>query len=149
MNSKQIALVRKTCSDVAPVADSTAEVFYQKLFQLNPALRPVFAGHLHERGRHLLETVEAAARVTDKPDLLASVMADLDNHQIASAAGDRRYEAIGAALILAFRQGLGPAFTPDARQAWIALFDYIDGTMKAKTRQCVNSSSHPEFGAAA
>lgn len=145
MNSQQIALVRQTCTEVAPIADSTAEIFYQKLFQLSPSMRSVFAPGLRERGRQLMETVEAATQIMDHRKAMTSAFAELGSRQMALAAGNNRYEAVGAALILAFRQGLGPSFTPEARQAWIALFDYIDETMKADG----NRPTEPSFAAAA
>ena len=61
MNSKQMELVRQTCKEVAPIADSAAELFYTKLFTIDPALRPVFVSQLDNRGHRLMQMVEAAA----------------------------------------------------------------------------------------
>ena len=89
--------------------------------------------------------VEAATQIMDHRGTMTSAFAELGSRQMALAAGNNRYEAVGAALIVAFRQGLGPSFTPEARQAWIALFDYIDETMKADG----NRPTEPSFAAAA
>jgi len=149
MNSKQMDLVRQTCKEVAPIADSAADLFYTKLFQIDPALRPVFVAQLDNRGRRLMQMVEAAAEALDKPTTLAPALAGLGSRQVASATSDHRYETVGAALILTFRQGLGPAFTPEARQAWIELFDNIEGMMKAEAAGSAPSSSGPLFSTAA
>jgi hemoglobin-like flavoprotein len=149
MNSKQISLVRQTCAEVAPIADSAADLFYTKLFQIDPALRPVFAPQLDDRGRRLMQMVEAAAGALDQPSTLAPALAGLGSRQVASTAGDRRYETVGAALLLTFRQGLGPAFTPEARQAWIELFDCIDGMMKAEGGRANPHPTEPSFATAA
>jgi hemoglobin-like flavoprotein len=149
MNAKQMDLVRQTCKEVAPIADSAADLFYTKLFQIDPALRPVFAAQLDNRGRRLMQMVEAAAGALDKPATLAPALAGLGSRQVASTTSDHRYETVGAALILTFRQGLGPAFTPEARQAWIELFDSIDGVLKKEKTGSAPGTSGPLFATAA
>jgi hemoglobin-like flavoprotein len=149
MNSKQMDLVRQTCKEVAPIADSAADLFYTKLFQIDPTLRPVFVAQLDNRGRRLMQMVEAAAEALDKPTTLAPALAGLGSRQVASTTSDHRYETVGAALILTFRQGLGPAFTPEARQAWIELFDNIEGMMKNETAGSAPASARPLFATAA
>ena len=93
--------------------------------------------------------VEAAAGAVDKPTTLAPALAGLGSRQVASKTADRRYETVGAALILTFRQGLGPAFSPEARQAWIELFESIDRMIKAESRRNTPTPTEPSFAAAA
>lgn len=149
MNSKQMELVRQTCKEVAPIADRAADLFYAKLFQIDPALRPVFALQLDERGRRLMQMVEAAAGALDRPATLAPALAELGSRQVAFTTADHRYETVGAALILTFRQGLGPAFTPEARQAWIELFDSIESKLKSEPAGSAPALSVPLFSTAA
>jgi hemoglobin-like flavoprotein len=145
MNSKQMELVRQTCKEVAPIADSAADLFYTKLFQIDPTLRPVFALQLDERGRRLMQMVEAAAGALDRPATLAPALAELGSRQVAFTTADHRYETVGAALILTFRQGLGP----EARKAWIELFDSIESKLKSEPAGGAPALSVPLFSTAA
>jgi hemoglobin-like flavoprotein len=45
------------------------------------------------------------------------------------------YDTFGAALILTLEQGLGAAFTAEARAAWIDLYALIARTMQEGARE--------------
>lgn len=40
-----------------PIANTPATLFYGKLFELDPAVRPLFRGDLTEQGRKLMRTI--------------------------------------------------------------------------------------------
>jgi len=53
MTPEQIAIVQTTFRSVAPISDTAAQLFYGKLFELDPTLKPLFRGDMHEQGRKL------------------------------------------------------------------------------------------------
>ena len=48
---------------------------------------------------------------------------------------DRHYATVGEALIWTLGQGLGPAFTDEARDAWLAAYTLLAGVMQAGAAQ--------------
>ena len=50
MNAEQIALVQTSFDLILPIADTAAALFYEQLFTLDPALRPLFSGDMPEQG---------------------------------------------------------------------------------------------------
>ena len=42
MNSTQIELVQNSFKSVLPISDQAAELFYGRLFELDPAIRDMF-----------------------------------------------------------------------------------------------------------
>src|SRR5260370_17377099 len=54
MNPDQQALVRESFKKVVPISVTAASLFYGRLFELNPKLRPLFKGDLAEQGRKLM-----------------------------------------------------------------------------------------------
>jgi len=44
MNLIQKALVQTSFAQVRPIADAAAALFYRRLFELDPTLRPLFNG---------------------------------------------------------------------------------------------------------
>ena len=44
MNPEQIALVKSTFEQVRPVSDAAASMFYDRLFEIEPATKPLFDG---------------------------------------------------------------------------------------------------------
>ena len=51
MTPEQIADVRSSFAAIRPISAKAAALFYTRLFQLDPSLRPMFARDLQEQGR--------------------------------------------------------------------------------------------------
>ena len=67
MNATQIDLVRSSFARVQPIADTAAAIFYEKLFALDPTLRPLFKGDIAVQGQRLMMMIAAAVRLLDRP----------------------------------------------------------------------------------
>ncbi len=57
MTPDQRRLVRDSFARVAPIAEQAAELFYGRLFELDPALKPLFKGDMKEQGRKLMAMI--------------------------------------------------------------------------------------------
>ena len=130
MTSNQIELIRRSFAQVAPIADTAAALFYQRLFELDPALRPMFPPSLGEQGRKLLQMIGAAVGQLDKPQVLLPVLQNLGRRHTGYGVEERHYDTVGTALIWTLEQGLGAAFTAEVRTAWVALYTLVATTMK-------------------
>jgi hemoglobin-like flavoprotein len=53
MNADQIAIVQETFEKVRPISETAAELFYKRLFELNPSFKPLFKGDMKKQGRIL------------------------------------------------------------------------------------------------
>lgn len=51
MNPRQIQLVQASFAKVAPIADTAADLFYTRLFELDPSLSRLFRGDRSEQGK--------------------------------------------------------------------------------------------------
>jgi hypothetical protein len=60
MIPKQIELVQVSFQMVQPIADKAARLFYDRLFEIDPALRPMFRGDIGEQGRELMQIIGVA-----------------------------------------------------------------------------------------
>jgi hemoglobin-like flavoprotein len=131
MTPRQIALVQETFEQVAPVADVAATLFYARLFDLDPSLRPMFAPDLDEQKRKLMQTIGVAVRgLGDITSLLTAVRA-LGARHAGYGVIDAHYATVGAALIWTLGHALDEAFTDEVRDAWIAVYTLLADTMKA------------------
>ncbi len=117
MNLIQKALVQTSFAQVRPIADAAAALFYRRLFELDPTLRPLFNGDMEEQGRKLMEMIGLAVKGLDRPDTLLPALAALGRRHAGYGVSERDYETVGEALIWTLEQGLGPSFTPDIREA--------------------------------
>lgn len=59
MTPDQIACVQSSFAKVQPIADAAASLFYARLFETAPEVRPLFRGDMTEQGRKLMATLAA------------------------------------------------------------------------------------------
>jgi hemoglobin-like flavoprotein len=130
MNTSQKALVQTSFAQVQPIADAAAALFYRRLFELDPTLRPLFKGDMEEQGRKLMEMLGLAVKGLDRPEALLPALAALGRRHAGYGVNEHNYETVGAALLWTLEQGLGPSFTPDIREAWAALYRFVADTMR-------------------
>ena len=69
MNLAQISLVKSSFEAIRPISeisDSTAEMFYNRLFDLDPSLRPLFKGDIKQQGRKLMQMLSVVVDGLDE-----------------------------------------------------------------------------------
>lgn len=131
MHPQQIQLVRSTFTLVAPGSAYVAATFYRRLFELEPALRPMFRGDLEGQGRKLVEAIGMVVGALHRFETLRPTLQDLGRRHALYGVRDRHYDTVAAALLWTLAQGLGDAFTPDVRDAWAAAYGQVADEMKA------------------
>jgi hemoglobin-like flavoprotein len=131
MNAIQIQLIQGTFARVAPRANVAALVFYRRLFELDPNLRPLFSAEIEEQGRKLMQMLAAAVRLLEKPESLVPVLQDLGRRHVGYGVRDEHYDTVGEALLWMLGETLGPVFTAPAREAWASLYGVVAATMKS------------------
>jgi hemoglobin-like flavoprotein len=131
MTPQQITLVRSSFAKVAPIADSAAKLFYGRLFELDPTLRPLFKSDMEAQGNKLMAMIGGAVSLLDKPDELIPVVTSLGRRHAGYGVEDGHYETVGAALLWTLEKGLGADFTLDVEHAWATTYEVLSNTMKA------------------
>jgi len=129
MNLRQIALVRSSFALVQPIASEAAALFYDNLFRADPTLRQLFKGDMTHQGQRLMGMIGSALQLLDRPAALLPVLRSLGARHAGYRVRPQHYDTVGAALLLTLDQGLGSAFTPEARAAWTELYGVIARTM--------------------
>jgi len=132
MNTIQKELVQKSFAQVRPIAETAAALFYRRLFELDPTLRPLFKGDLEEQGRKLMDMLGVAVKGLDRPEALLPALANLGRRHAGYGVKERDYETVGEALLWTLEQGLGPSFTPEVREAWATVYRLVADTMRVE-----------------
>jgi hemoglobin-like flavoprotein len=131
MTSEQQTLVRDSFAKVTPIAPAAAAMFYDRLFVLDPALRPLFKGDMTEQGRKLMAMIgTAVANLHRLGDILPAVR-DLGRRHAGYGVETSHYDTVANALLWTLEQGLGADFTPATRDAWAACYGAITSEMQA------------------
>lgn len=130
MTPEEIALVQDTWQKVIPIKETAAELFYGKLFELDPALRPLFKGDIKEQGRKLMTMISTAVSGLTRLDQLVPAVQDLGRRHAGYGVTDAHYGTVATALIWTLEQGLGTAFTPAVKGAWVKTYMVLAKTMQ-------------------
>jgi len=130
LTNTQKVLVQESFAAVAPIADDAAVLFYRRLFELDPSLERMFKGDMTEQRRKLMQMLTAAVKGLDRLDQLVPVVEELGRRHAGYHVEDAHYDTVGAALLWTLEKGLGDAFTPDVKDAWVAVYGLLAGTMK-------------------
>jgi hemoglobin-like flavoprotein len=77
MTPESQRLVRESFAKVAPIAPAAAAIFYDRLFALDPALRPLFKGDMAEQGRKLMSMIGTAVADLGQLDAIVPAVRDL------------------------------------------------------------------------
>lgn len=141
MNPKQIELVRQTWEQIHPEADTAGAMFYARLFELDPSLRPLFGADLQPQIRKLTRTIAMAVASLDRLESLAPALRELGSRHTGYGVKDRHYATVGTALLDTLAAGLAEAFTPEAREAWAETYALLAETMKNGAAQAAPSGS--------
>jgi nitric oxide dioxygenase len=130
MTPRQIELVRDTFAAVRPKADAAAALFYTRLFEIAPEVRPMFRGDLAEQGRKLMTTLAFVVAGLHRFDKLRAAVSELGARHAGYGVRDHHYDAVAQALLWTLSQGLGDAFTPEVEEAWTVAYTVLSGAMR-------------------
>jgi len=127
---KQIELVLATWRQVQPVAEDAAALFYTRLFDLDPSLKPMFRGDIKEQGRRLMGMITFAVNGLSRLESLLPGLRALGQRHGSYGVRDEHYDTVAQALLWTLEKGLGAAFTREVKAAWVAAYTALASTMK-------------------
>lgn len=125
----EVALIQSTWAQVVPIADTAAQLFYQRLFELDPELRRLFRTDAATQRRKLIGMLTIVVQGLGRMDRLMSTVEELGLRHAGYGVQTRHFDTVGAALLWTLGQGLGPAFTPEVEQAWARVYRVLAEAM--------------------
>jgi hemoglobin-like flavoprotein len=126
---------------VVPIADTAADLFYRRLFELKPEYRKLFGEDMDSQKKKLLHMLQFIVRslewggtawaedVPPDDDLFLVLLALGRRHSMLYAVPDDAYEAVLESLLWTLDYGLGKAFDDKAQEAWTQVMLLIANTM--------------------
>jgi len=135
LTPEKVRLVQDSFAQVAPIADTAAALFYGRLFELDPSLRPLFHGDMDEQGRKLMMMLSVAVANLRRIDEIVPAVQALGRRHAGYHVEERHYDTVGNALLWTLEQGLGPAFTPETREAWAEVYTVLANVMKQAAKE--------------
>ena len=127
---QQKELVKKTWVMVVPIADTAAELFYGRLFELEPSYKAMFKNDMTEQGKKLMKTINIAVEALDELEPLVPTLKQMGADHAGYGVKDRDYNVVGASLLWTLEKGLGEVFTDEVKNAWGAVYEVLVTVMK-------------------
>jgi hemoglobin-like flavoprotein len=134
MDEYTTQLVKESFDLVEPIAPQAAELFYANLFALDPTLQSLFKSDMVAQGEKLMKMIAVAVSRLGEPQVLMPVLQSLGRRHADYGVRDEHYDTVGTALLSTLQQGIGVAFTPEVREAWIDVYGTLAHTMKEAGR---------------
>jgi len=131
MTPEQVSMVQDSFKKVVPIADTAADVFYDRLFAIAPDVRPLFPNDLREQKKKLIAMLATAVTNLHQVDTILPAVQSLGKRHVAYGVTAQHYEPVGSALLWTLEQGLGPDFTPPLKAAWTEAYTTLAGAMVA------------------
>jgi hemoglobin-like flavoprotein len=129
MNPAQIKLVRDSFAKVAPISDQAAAIFYDRLFEVAPAVRSMFPDDLREQRKKLMATLAVVVNGLSNLETVLPAASALAKRHVSYGAKPAHYPVVGGALLWTLEKGLGEAWTADVAAAWTAAYGTLSGYM--------------------
>lgn len=135
MTPAQIDAVKTSFAAVMPIADQAGMLFYERLFTLDPSLRPLFKGDIEVQSKVLMQMIATAVGSLDRLETILPAVKALGVRHAGYGVIEPHYQTVGDALLWTLERGLGTAFTPEVSEAWVAAYAVLAETMQTAARE--------------
>jgi hemoglobin-like flavoprotein len=129
MTPDQVKAVQESFSEIQPISEQAAALFYGRLFEIAPALKPLFRGDMDEQGRKLMATLAAVVHGLSNLESILPAASALARRHVGYGVKAADYAPVGAALLWTLERGLGDAWTPELAAAWGAAYTTLSQFM--------------------
>lgn len=129
MNPTQIALVQDSFAKVAPIADQAAVLFYDRLFEIEPSVKPMFHGDMAEQRRKLMAALGLVVSGLTRLETVLPAASALAKKHVGYGVKAEHYPVVGAALLWTLEKGLGDGWNPELAEAWTTAYGTLSGFM--------------------
>ncbi|MDP5220600.1 globin domain-containing protein [Ruegeria sp. 2205SS24-7] len=130
MDERDIARVRESWTQIAPIADSAMAAVYANLFKLDKNVAKLFEGaDMAAQGSRLARALELVIQGLDSQDHLAVQLQDIGARHASYGASESDFATVGTALIMTLETGLSSKWTKAHEKSWANAYSFISAEM--------------------
>jgi hemoglobin-like flavoprotein len=145
MTPDQVKLVQDSFKKVEPIATQAGDLFYERLFEIAPEVRPMFPADISAQRDKLLTMLSTAVTNLHQVEIIIPAVKDLGKRHVGYGVKDGHYDKVGEALIWTLDKGLGEAFTPPVKDAWVTTYGTLAGVMKSAAAEMPEAAPKKGF----
>jgi len=127
---RQAELVQSSFRVVQPMADTAAELFYKKLFEIDASAAALFKRDTKQQGQKFMQVLAVAVGGLSNLSTLAPIVKQLGVRHVGYGIRAEHYDSVRDALLWTVALVLQDAYTDDVREAWATAYAMLAGVMK-------------------
>lgn len=131
MTPEHVALVQESFKQVVPIAETAADLFYDRLFTIAPETRSLFPDEMTGQKKKLIAMLATAVTNLHQVETILPAVEALGRRHADYGVTAAHYEPVGAALLWTLEQGLSDGFTAPVKAAWTEAYTTLAGAMQA------------------
>jgi len=136
--SRLLASLRR----LEPDADRMATAFFERLFEISPDSRRLFAAtSLEDQFLRVLHMLTELAALRDNPENLVQTAAELGRRHVAYGVTEEHYRAVEEALLAVLQRAPAACPTPESRDAWRETYELVSGIMRRAANRATQGKS--------
>ena len=130
LTTRQIEVLQSSFQVIQPVAQTAGEIFYRRLFEIDPTLPALFKGDMKEQARKLMQVLAVAVGGLSNMATLVPVVQQLGLRHVGYGVRPEHYDTVRDALMWTLARVLQDAYTDEVRTAWLTAYAMLAGVMK-------------------
>jgi hemoglobin-like flavoprotein len=130
MTPRQINLIKTSWQAAATNAEAVGQLFYGRLFEIAPEVRPMFSRvTIPEQSKKLLATISFVISKLDKLEDIIDEVAKLARRHVNYGVRPEHYAVVGEALLWTLEKGLAEKWNDDLKEAWTLCYVTLSTAM--------------------
>lgn len=143
MTPAQLRLLQRSFAKIEPLADQFGAMFYDRLFQIAPDIKPMFRTDIKAQQSKFMKVIGEVVQLHLRAMISLPVTAQASGEatlpgaywsgKLHAAYGVRMvdFDRMKEALVWALEQALGGDMTPETRDAWVTAYDIVVLSMRS------------------
>ncbi len=132
ITARQAALIHDSFAEIAPESDLIAAIFYDRLFEIAPQMRPYFRDDMTEQRVKFMATLSMLLNSLSNLDIVLPAAGKLARRHVNYGVMPEHYPIVGQALLWTIQRTLGLKWTSDIAGAWTEAYGMLSGHMIAE-----------------
>src|SRR4051812_4537092 len=130
MTPEDIRIVQDSWRKVDPVREIAAELFYTRLFELDPPLRALCGDDIKDRNRRFAQVLGATVRGLARVDMLLPAVRQFGMRHPLPGEISQHHANVATALLWMLDKALRRDFTAEVKAAWIKGYGVLSQTIR-------------------
>ena len=122
MTDRNMLIIKSTWSYVITQPDIAGEMFYEKLFELDPHLKPMFQSNMEHQIKKLMNMITFMVTNLQTMQETQMEIEALAKRHVQYGTHDEHYPCVGQALIWVLEHSLGERWNDETGKAWTDLY---------------------------